>query len=67
MKFLKLVLAVAALAFVVAHAIEIPKLLESGPINFATSKWLAKGASMIIGAAIAIKLFSSALRTQHEE
>ena len=64
MKIVKILFGLGAVAFVVAHAVEIPKLLQSGPASFASSVWLAKGAIMLVGSAIAIKLFQSAFRKQ---
>ena len=63
MKIVKILFGLFAAAFVVFHVVEIPKAMKVHG-DFASAFWLAKGAAMLIGAAIAIKLFRSAFRTE---
>ena len=65
MKILKLILAVLAALFVVAHLIEIPAKLGAVSGDLATSWWLGKGIGILIGSALAVALFRSALKNPH--
>ena len=62
MKALKIVGAVLACLFVVFHLIEIPRKMGTISGDYAVSWWGGKLAGILIGTAIAIALFRSAVR-----
>jgi hypothetical protein len=65
MKALKLILGILAALFVLFHLIEIPGKLGSVSGDLAFSWWMGKLAAILIGSAIAVTLFRSALK-RHE-
>jgi hypothetical protein len=62
MKALKIVIAILACLFVLFHLIEIPGRLGAVSGDLAVSWWLGKLAAILIGSALAIALFRSAVR-----
>jgi hypothetical protein len=64
MKALKLALAILAVLFVLFHLIEIPGKLGAVSGDFAFSWWMGKLAAILIGSAIAVALFRSAMSKQ---
>jgi hypothetical protein len=62
MKALKIVIAILACLFVLFHLIEIPSRLGAVSGDLAVSWWLGKLAAILIGSALAIALFRSAVR-----